>query len=200
MMKKQIVKMAMVAAVPAMILGVTSCTTGMGGTEAENVVAMPGGVLVVNTLTLNAKVMAKDVTNRKITLKSDDTGEVKSFKASPDMANFDQIHAGDQVQAVVTDELALYLGVGAPPSETVTGGAMISPDGTAPNGVVVETSSLTAEVTAVDVKKRKVTLQLPDGKSKTVKVSKNVDLSQVILGENVTVVVGEGIAVSVTAP
>jgi hypothetical protein len=199
-MKKQIVKMAMMAAMPAMILGVSSCTTGMGGTETENVMAMPGGVLVVDTMTVNATVTAKDLTNHKLTLKSNDTGETKTFKVGPDMKNFAQINAGDQVQAVVTDEVAIYLGVGAPPSETVDGGAMISPDGTKPNGIVVETSSVTAEVTSVDVKKRKVTLQLPDGKSKTVKVGKDVDLGGVVLGENVTMVVGEGLAVSVTAP
>ncbi|MDF7807463.1 hypothetical protein P4E94_08440 [Pontiellaceae bacterium B12219] len=199
-MKKQLVKLTMLAAVPALMIGVSSCTTGMGGVESENVAAMPGGVLIVDTLTLDAKVTARDLTNRKITLKSDDTGETKSFKVGPDMTNFDRIHAGDQVHAVVTDEIAVYIGVGAPPSETVSGGAMISPDGTAPNGIAVETSSVTAVVTSVDVKKRKVSLELPDGESKTVKVGKNVDLSQVVVGENLTVVIGEGLAVSVTAP
>ncbi|MDF7799704.1 hypothetical protein P4C99_09515 [Pontiellaceae bacterium B1224] len=198
-MKKQLVKLTMLAAVPAMILGVSSCKTGMGGVESQNVVALPDGVLMVDTVTINATVTAKDLTNRKITLKSDTTGETKSFKASPDMTNFDQINAGDQVQAVVTDEVAIYLGAGAPPSETVTGGAMVSPDGTSPNGIVVATSSVTAEVSAVDAEKRKVALKLPDGKTKKVKVSKDVDLSQVFVGENVTMVIGEGLAISVSA-
>lgn len=198
-MKKQIIKMTLIAAVPAMILGVSSCTTGMGGTESADVVAMADGVMIVDTVTINATVVAKDATKMKLTLQSNDTGVKKTFKATPDMVNFSQVNVGDQIQAVVTEEVAVYIGVGAPPSESATGAVMLSPAGTKPTGIVSETSSVTAVVTAVDVKKRKVTLKMPDGKTKKVKVSKDLDLSAVVIGEDVTVVVGEGLAISVTA-
>ena len=69
---------------------------------------------------------------------------------------------------------------------------MLAPVGTKPGGIVTEAEQVTVVITAVDVEKRKVTYELPDGTTKTVKVGKDVDLSQVVVGENVTAVIGTG--------
>lgn len=199
-MNKRLMEIAMLTAASALVLGVSSCMTGMGGTETTDVVAMDDGVMVVDTITMNATVVGKDATTRKLTLQSNDTGEKKSFKAPKEMANFAQVNVDDQVQAVVTEEVAVYIGVGAPPSEAASGSVMLSPDGTKPSGIVAVSSQVTAVVTAVDAKKHKVTLKLSDGTTKKVKVGKAVDLSTIEIGENVTVVVGEGLAISVTVP
>jgi len=190
----------MLAALPALFLGLSGCKTGMGGIETEDVVATADGVMVVDTITMSATVVAIDATNQKVTLQSNDTGAKKTFKATPDMVDFNQVSVGDQVQAVVTEEIAVYLGAGAPPSSSTSGTVMVSPNGTQPAGIVAETSQVTAVVTAIDTKKHKVTLEMPDGSTQKVKVSKDMDLSDVTIGEDVTVVIGEGIALSVTAP
>jgi hypothetical protein len=51
-------------------------------------------------------------------------------------------------------------------------------------------------VTAVDADKHKVTFQLADGSTKTVKAGKTVDLSGVQPGDSVTIQVGEGLVVT----
>jgi len=199
-MKKRMMEIAMLTAASALVLGVSSCKSGMGGTETVDVEAMDDGVVMVDTMTMSATVIAKDAAKLTLTLQSNDTGEKKTFKASPDMVNFAQVNVGDQVNAVVTEEIAVYLGAGAPPSESSTGAVMVSPDGTKPSGMVAVTSQVTAVVTDINYKKHKVTLQMSDGTTKKVKVDKSFDLSTVEIGEDVTVVIGEGLALSVTAP
>jgi hypothetical protein len=64
----------------------------------------------------------------------------------------------------------------------------------------VDTARLTVTVTGVDAAKHRVTIRLPDGTSKTVKVGKKVDLAAVRPGDNVTVQVTEGLAITVEKP
>lgn len=199
-MNKYTVNTVVLAVTSAMVLGLCSCKTGMGGTETEAVVAMEGGVMVVDTITINATVVEKDAAKRKLVLQSNDTGARKTFKATPEMKGFDQVNVGDQVQAVVTEEVAVYIGAGDPSAAAASGTVMVSPDGAKPAGVVAVTSKVTVVVTAVDAKKHKVTFKLPDGSFRTIKVDKKMDLSNVPVGESVTVVIGEGLAISVTAP
>ena len=59
---------------------------------------------------------------------------------------------------------------------------------------------ITAKVTAVDAAKRKVTLELPDGSKKTVKAGKQIDLSSIKAGDNVTVQHTEAVAITVEKP
>ncbi|MGZ3489667.1 MAG: hypothetical protein ACXVBY_22740 [Isosphaeraceae bacterium] len=49
----------------------------------------------------------------------------------------------------------------------------------------------------MDATKHKITFQLPDGTSKTVKAGKQVDVSAVHVGDDVTVQLGEGLAITV---
>ena len=76
----------------------------------------------------------------------------------------------------------------------------MAPVGSKPGGVIVGTVQATAEILAVNAKKHKVTLRLGDGTSKTVKVGKKVDLSSVQPGQDVTVQITQGVAISVQKP
>jgi hypothetical protein len=66
--------------------------------------------------------------------------------------------------------------------------------------VIVDTEQITVKVTAVDAATNKVTFELPDGTTKTVKADKKVDLSKLHPGDNVTVQVSEGLAITVQKP
>jgi hypothetical protein len=127
-------------------------------------------------------------------------GHKTTYKCSPDAVNFSQIEVGDQVKATVTEEVALYLGQGAPPSSMAGAGVALAPVGSKPGGVMVATEKVTATVFSVDAKKRKVTLQFADGTTKTVKVGKQVNLAQVKPGQDVTAQVSQGLALSVQKP
>ena len=76
----------------------------------------------------------------------------------------------------------------------------LAPEGSKPGVVMVDTIAITAEITAIDSHSRQVTLELPDGSSKTVKVGKHIDLTQVGLGDAVFIQITEAVAIQVVKP
>lgn len=180
----------------ATLLAIPSCSTP-NGVEEVTVLETPDGAAIVETFVTQATVTGIDAAKRKVTLVFPN-GSKTTYKAGPEVANFSQIQVGDQVRATVTEEVAVFIGQGAPPSALVGAGVALAPVGAKPGGVFVETAQVTARVTAINAKRHKVTLQLPDGSSKTVKLGKKVDLNNVRLGEDVTLQVSEGLALSVS--
>jgi hypothetical protein len=122
-------------------------------------------------------------------------------KCGPEVTNFDQIQIGDQVKATQTEELVVSLAAaGAPPSSPAGVLVVLSPEGAKPGGVVAETTQLTARVKAIDLKNHKVTLQFPDGITKTFPVRKDVDLTQQKVGAEVSIQRTEAVAIMVEKP
>ena len=200
-MNKYIIKPITLALLPAAILALTSCATSSKteGVEQTSVIETADGPIIVDTFTTTATVTAIDTAKRDVTLVT--PGGTKSvYRAGPEVVNFAQIRVGDQVKATVTEEVAIFIGSGAPPSGMAATGVALAPVGAKPGGVIVDTTQVTVKVTAVNANSRKVTFQLPDGTSKTVKVGKQVDLSSVRIGDNVTVQVSEGLAITVERP
>ena len=194
-MKHQTLKWAAATLLPAVTLAFTSCST-MEGNEDVAAIETPNGAIIVETFTTSAKVTAIDAAKRKLTLVFPD-GKKTTYKCGPDVVNFPQIRVGDQVNAKLTEEAAIFIGSGAPPSDIAGAGVALAPVGYKPEGEFVETEQVTAKVTAVDAKHHKVTLQFADGTSKKVTVGKKVNLSAVPVGTDVTVQVSDGLALSV---
>ena len=198
-MNKNIIKLITLALFPAAILTFTGCATKMEGVEETTVIETAGGAIIVDTFTTTATVTGIDAAKRKVTLVTP-RGSKSTYIAGPEVVNFAQIGIGDQVTATVTEEVAIFIGSGAPPSEVAGAGVALAPVGAKPGGVVVETSQVNVKVVAVDAKNHKVIFQLPDGTTKKVKVGRKVDLSTVRPGDNVTVQVSEGLAITVERP
>lgn len=188
-----------VFAVPVLILAASGCSKGMSGTTSESVVAGPGGAIVTETFSTTATITAIDQAKMKLTLQTPN-GKKTTFKASPSMTNFNQLRVGDQVNAVVTEQVAIAVWKGTnPPPDAAAAAVGITPTGTPnPAGFAVATMLLTVKVTAIDAAKRKVTVQLQDGSTTTYKAEKGVDLSQLQVGDNVTIQVTEAAAITVT--
>ena len=193
---KPIIKFTTMALLPIVVLFTSGCfDNGLKGEEDVVVVAAHDGVIIVDTLTVNATVVSKDVAKGKITLASDEGGK-QTFKVGKDVADISDIDVGDRITAVVTEEVVVVVGDDLPDTMVAAGGVMVAPDGSAA-GAVVETMTVNAVVASVDAKNHKVTFTLADGSSKTVKVNKDLDLSLLPVGETITVQVGTGLAVSI---
>jgi hypothetical protein len=197
-MNTHLLKLAALTFVPAAILTITSCSS-YKGTEQITEVETADGAIIVDTFTTMATVYSIDDAKREIRLITPD-GRRSSYKAGPDVVNFGQLRIGDKVKAVLTEEVAVSIGRGAAPIGTSGTDVALAPVGAKPGGVVVETSETTARVIAVDPSKHKVTFQLPDGTIRTVKAGKKVDVSAVRVGDDVTVQLGEGLAITVEKP
>ena len=169
------VQAAALVMLPAIVLG--AC----GGNKVEGnssvaVASGPNGVIAVETFTSTATVTAINSADRKVTLTFPD-GKKTTFKASADMANFNQLNVGDQVNATVTEQAVVALTKnGGPPNAAAAGGAVLTPIGAKPGGVAVATYEVTATVVAVDASKSKLTLQFADGKPQKLKVGSGVNL------------------------
>ena len=197
-MNGNIPKLITLALLPATLLTFAACSTMEGG-EGTTVIETADGAVIVDTFTMTATVTGIDAAKRKVTMVTPG-GSTSTFKAGPEVVNFPQIQIGDQVKTTMTEEVAIFIGSGAPPSATGEVVVVLAPLGAKPGRTVVETTQVTAKITAVDAAKHKVTFQLPDGTTKKVKVGSKVDLSTVHPGDNVTVQVSEGLAITVEKP
>jgi hypothetical protein len=197
-MKLTILKCTTFTFLPAAMLAFTSCSS-RDATEEVAAIETPDGAIIVDTVTSTATVTGIDAAKRKVTLVSPG-GQKTTYKCGPEVVNFPQIQVGDQVKATVTEEAAIFIGSGAPPSDVSGTGVAIAPVGYKPAGELVDTMQVTAKVTSIDTKKHKVTLQFDDGSSKTVKVGKKVNLAAVPVGTDVTIQASEGLAISVQKP
>jgi hypothetical protein len=193
-MNNVIIKIIALAFLPAAII-FTSCSTTRVPVEIM-AIETPDGAIIVETTTMTATVTAINSAKRKLTLVSPN-GSKSTYKAGPEVVNFGQLQVGDQIKTTVTEEVVVFVGSGAPPSAMNETTVVIAPAGANQGSVRVDTAQITVKVINVNAEKHKVTFELPDGTTKTVKVGKTVDLSTVRPDDNVTVQVSEGFAITV---
>jgi hypothetical protein len=201
-MKINLLNRAGLALLPAALLALTSCSSNPkleSNTAAAYQQGVPGGVYV-ETYKNTATVTAVDAATRHVTLVTQD-GRKETFKAGPEVINFDQIHVGDQVKATLTEQVAVYMAKDNPPaSDGQAALVALAPKGAKPGGLVANTVQVTAKVTAIDLKHHKATLEFPDGTKHTVAVRQDVDLTKRQVGEEVVLRCTEAVAISVEKP
>jgi hypothetical protein len=170
-----------------------------GSSSTAFAAGVPGGAST-QTIELTATVAAIDKATRKITLLSSE-GFKKTVKAGPEVVNFDQIHAGDQLKITATEQLVVRMAhAGEPIDDGTTGVVTLAPQGAKPEGVIAETSRVTATITTIDLKNRTATLRFEDGSTHTLPVRRDVDLSKHEVGQQVVFRVTEMIAIRVEKP
>jgi hypothetical protein len=183
------------ALVMASYAGQGAANAGSTGDQAGPV----GGTITTGT-TATATVVAVDPAHRTVTLRSPD-GTMSTYQVGEEAVNFDQIRVGDQVKATYVESLAVALRkADEPPSVEESQAITRAPKGAMPGGVIVNTTELTARVTALDPTNRMVTLVGPAGNTRTLKVGPDVDLTKVQPGDNVVVRYTETLKIEVERP
>jgi len=194
-MKTNLLKLAVLALASAVTLTIAACSPSVQGTEETTVVETADGAIIVDTFTTTATVTGIDADKREVMLVAPN-GRKTTYKAGPDMVNFGQLQVGDQVKAVVTEEVAVAINVSGAIVPVGSGTVAVAPVGAKPAGVLVETAAVTGKVTAVDSAKHRVTFELADGTTKTVKAGKKVDVTILHVGDTVSIQVGEGLLIT----
>lgn len=185
----------------AAIVAAVSCTSLTTETDTRTHIkeGVPGGEFV-ETTRLEATVTAIDTAKRKVTLVTP-KGEKFTIDAGPEVENFDQIRIGDQLKVTYTEEINIRM---AKPGEKIKddGEAIFefAPRGSKPGVMTSETYQTVATVTAIDLKKRKATLQFQDGSTKKFDVRKDVDLTRRKVGEKVIIRGKESFSIKVEKP
>ena len=204
-MNKTVLKFAYTSLLPAALLTFSSCSSAPQTAQVKKTTVVsvqtgvPGGV-TVETYKSSATVTAVDASTRTVTVVSPD-GATATFKAGPEIINFDQMHVGDQVKATLTRELVVFLRkTGEPAADGEAAAIALAPKGTKPGVVMANTVEVTAKVTAINLKRHEATLVFPDGKSKTVQVRPDVDLTKAKVGEEVVIRTAQTVALVVEKP
>jgi hypothetical protein len=152
-------------------------------------------------VTVTATVEHVDVEKREVTLRNAD-GELKRIRVGDEVRNLPQVRKGDVVTATYYESVALALrdATGQKPSVSVSEGVERAPLGAKPSGAVVQETTLTAKVIALDRKKQTVTLEGPQGGQVTLKVEDPTRLDNVAVGKLVEAVYREAVVISVDKP
>ena len=189
-MPKKTIRFALSAMLLMLVSPIFATQAQSGATDA--------GIDAVEVVTATATVEKIDLEKRKVTLLLDD-GKKKTYKVDSRVQNLAQVKVGDQLEMSFTEEIAIVVGKsnetpGSASSERVS----VAPNGAKPGVVMVETSAMSAQIVAVDAPNHRVTLLDPDGKKKTIKVSKNVtNLDDVKVGETVDMLMTDSTVIEI---
>jgi Cu/Ag efflux protein CusF len=204
-MKRETIIMTALALLPAALFTFTSCSSAskpppaVGSAVESYKKGVPGGVFV-QTVKVTATVTAIDQVKRKATLLGDD-GKKFTVQVGREAVNFDQVRVGDQVIATVTQKVVVSLDDKAASAGEGEATVMArSPKGGQPGGLAAETIQVIGTVIAIDLEKRKTTLQFEDGSTETFSVRPDLDLSRHKVGERVVFRVTEMVAIRVEKP
>ncbi len=152
------------------------------------------------TLEASVKVDAVDPAARLISVTTPD-GQKATLVAGPEVRNFDQIQAGDEVKVVYKAALAAAITKSKDkPTDTYDAGAIAAPLGAKPGAAVGQVITTTVVIESVDTSFDAVTFKRPDGFMRTIAVSSpeaKKFIRTLKKGDKVDVAYTEALAISV---
>ncbi|MBW2281536.1 MAG: hypothetical protein JRG82_12410 [Deltaproteobacteria bacterium] len=156
------------------------------------------GVAVAEQVNLKGKVIAINAETRTVTVEGE-LGRQVEIRAPKNSPNFDQIKVGDPVKATYVEAIAIGIApvADAKPGASASVDVSTAPKGATPGAVISERIELRAVVKAVDIETRQVTLDVPAGGERTIKVGEAVNIERVKVGEQVSVVLTRALAISI---
>lgn len=155
-----------------------------------------GGGVVVSVV---GEITAVDAANRIVSIKGP-KGNVSDMLVDERVRNLEQVKVGDRVRLTyrVGVALALLKGGDGIREKIETESASRSAPGAKPGGTLVKTTTVIANVEAVNQKRKIVTLKGPEGKVVDVQVKDPQVLKDVKVGDQVGARITESVAVRVT--
>ena len=171
------------------------CHRGLEGDTTSEAYRTSTGAAIVETSVISATVAAINTGKRTVTLKIQPGGGTRTYTAAPS-TDLSQISVGDNLKVTVTEEIVAALaGEGGDIATTASNAVAVAAEENSDEVLMANSATFVATVTALNTKDRKITLEMPDGTSKTIKVNKAIDLSQVSVGDSVNVLVAEALAI-----
>lgn len=137
-----------------------------------------------------------DTQKRKLTVRLD-SGKRKTFRVDKNVTNLDQFHPGDRVQVSSTEEIVMAAENSSDTSKVAKYGIVsATPEGEKPAIVKVDTTEVAGKIISVDPQKRRITFEDPEGKKRTLKLSKKIkNLDQFKPGENLNMAITDETAI-----
>ena len=161
-------------------------------------VSTPRGAERATKLTLTAKVVDLDQTQRLLTLRNH-KGETQTIRVDEKAHNLDQVKKGDDVVVTYYQSTAFEV---VPPGEVQLGtretaGAERAARGDAPGGEATSVTTVVADIAKLDRAKQEAVLRGSDGQLMTVHVADPAHFDKVKVGDRVQITLSEALAVDV---
>ena len=211
-MKPMKIRLAVCGLMSLMLLVLTSCSSPpppyAPGTvyQPPSTATPPTGPQFIGTGVEAAaasgmlQVQSIDTAARTVVLVRPD-GSAVTFTAGPEAVNFDKIKPSDNIISTVSGSYVAYLVKnGVPPSSVTNSSFLGKPKGSQPGGVLVRTVDYNAKVLDVNYATRRVILQYGTNSAKTVVAGPNVDLTAVMVNDDVLIRTTEAMAIAVVKP
>ncbi len=157
-----------------------------------------GGVMKA-TLSLEAEVLSVDQEKRQAVLRGPE-GNEWTVRVGKDAVNFYQVAPGDRVKVEMMRELMVYVNEDGKEDDTSDGTVAMAAGtekGQKPEGVIVATSQITSQISAINLEARTATLLFSDGKEETFEVRPDVDMTRYKVGQEVVFLLTEMLALKV---
>jgi len=160
--------------------------------------AAEGAVVMGEKITRHGKVISIDAEARTVVVEGE-LGRQVEIVAPEDAPNFHKIKVGDPVVATYYESIALTIAPVADAEPGASGAVVVATaaPGETPAAAMAELIQLRAVVKAVDAETRSVTLDVPEGGERTLKVGEALDLEKVKVGEQVSVTLTRALAISI---
>jgi hypothetical protein len=160
---------------------------------------VPGGTWV-ESYKAPVTIAAIDPASRKVTLVAPDNSRT-TFTAGPDFNGFDQLRVGDQIQAAVARELVIFMRQhGMPPDADKSAAKALIKDGEQSGILKSDTVEKTAKITAISPNQGQATLQFADGTTHNITVRSDVNLWNVMVGEEVVIRTRSAVVLNLEKP
>ena len=174
-----------------------ACNNKQAAAQAPATPAQGVSAVHVESVTCTAVVTAIDHAKRTATLRLP-SGAEKTLQAGKELVNFDQVKVGDHLKVTYAESLAVQTRSPKSATDTVTSqsNVALAPKGAMPGGAVTDTVEITARVVDIDQKARLATLS-SDGRTRTIRVGPNIDLSKVKAGDEVVFKYTQGVLLRV---
>ena len=197
-MKTMTLRIAAILILPAGLLAVAGCKSAPPNPLAHHgSPTLAGGLPVVDTFTEKVAVTSIVPGDRKLALRTR-KGNTINCKAAPQVTNFSQLQVGDNVQATITDAVAIFPLKAVQPPSAGPGVEVAGPAAGQPGSVVLQTTDARARVTKIDRSYRLLTVEYANGGTKDFKVPvPRATLKKVQKGDEVMVRATEPLAIQI---
>jgi Cu/Ag efflux protein CusF len=171
--------------IPFVILLATVPATAQTGSQSD-------------VVELTAEITAIDHDARVVTL-VDDTGNVESIYAGPDIRRFSELKVGDSVTFRYTESLVSQIRKAGDAAPAKGSGAptIVRGTGARPSGTLSQELSATVTVKAIDAEAPSLTVTLEDGRTMSFKVTDQKLIEGVEVGDKIDVTYTAAVTITV---
>ena len=149
--------------------------------------------------TITATVEAIDHGNRTVTLKGP-KGNYVTIDVPASVTRFDSIKVGDKLTATYYENIVLNVQSRVRSPGTLPQAAVTKSDSTKPGATAAKQRTITAEITAIDMKVPSISFKGPNGWAYSSKVQDKDALSKVKVGDKVDITWTEALLVGFDTP